>query len=50
MGKIRKKSSKRIPLKTKYVIERKVKDHKKKIRKEARKLKGAGIGPKSKLP
>lgn len=48
MGKIRKKSSKRIPLKTKYVIEKKVKDHKRKIKKESRKLKALGIGPRSK--
>jgi nuclear GTP-binding protein len=41
------KPSKRKTLKTKYKIERKVKQHKKKVRKEMRKLGQKNIKPKS---
>ena len=46
MGKIRKKTSKREPLKRRYKIEKKVRDHKKKLRKEIKKKKALGIAPK----
>lgn len=39
--------SKRKTLKTKYKIERKVKQHRKKLQKEAKKLKGSGLKHKS---
>jgi len=45
MGKIRKKSSKRVNLKTKYTIQKKVKEHHRKIKKEAKKLTALGIKP-----
>jgi hypothetical protein len=41
------KASKRTTLKTKYKIERKVKQYRKKIKKEANKLKASGIRHKS---
>jgi hypothetical protein len=41
------KPSKRRTLKTKYKIERKVKQHRKKLRKHARKLGDKGIKPQS---
>lgn len=47
MGKIRKHTSKRTPLKLKYDIKKKVKQHNKKIKKEAKKLRAKGIQPKS---
>jgi nuclear GTP-binding protein len=47
MGKIRKKSSKRVGLKTKYTIQKKVKEHHRKIKKEAKKLNALGIKPRS---
>ena len=46
MPKIRKSSSKRATLKHKYSIAKKIKDSKKKIKKEAKKLKAMGIAPK----
>lgn len=48
MPKIRKNTSKRVTLKKKYSIQKKIKDSKKKMKKEAKKLKGMGIVPKSK--
>lgn len=48
MPKIRKHTSKRVTLKKKYSIQKKVKDSKKKMKKEAKKLKGMGIVPRSK--
>lgn len=48
MPKIRKSTSKRVTLKKKYSIQKKIKDSKKKMKKEAKKLKGMGIVPKSK--
>ncbi len=48
MGKVRKKTSKRTKLHTKYVIKKKVNEHKKKLRKETKKLKAQGMKPKYK--
>jgi len=45
MPKIRKSTSKRSTLKHKYSIGKKIKDSKKKIKKEAKKLKAMGITP-----
>ena len=45
MPKIRKSSSKRSSLKHKYSIAKKIKDSKKKIKKEAKKFKAMGIAP-----
>lgn len=45
MPKIRKNTSKRVTLKKKYSIQKKVRDSKKKIKKEAKKLKAMGIAP-----
>ena len=47
MPKIRKRTSKRKPLKLKYDIQKKVKEHNKKIKKESKKLKANGIVKKS---
>ena len=46
MPKVRKKTSNRQTLRKQYAVQKKVKDHKKKIKKQARKLKGIGITPK----
>jgi len=46
MPKVRKSSSKRVTLRKKYSVDKKVKEHKKKIKKEARKLSKLGIIPK----
>lgn len=43
MTKIRKQSSKRITLRKKYTCEKKGRDHKKKLKKEIRGMKKAGI-------
>lgn len=43
MPKIRKRTSKRIGLREKYAVEKKVKAHHKKIKKQARKLTKAGL-------
>lgn len=43
MPKIRKSSSKRVTLKKKYSIQKKVKESKRKMRKEAKKLKAQGL-------
>ena len=43
MTKIRKHSSKRITLRKKYTCEKKVRDHKKKLKKEIRNMKKGGI-------
>jgi hypothetical protein len=45
MTKIRKRTSKRQTLKKKYKIIKKSKDHKRKLNKEAKKMKKAGIKP-----
>lgn len=45
MPKIRKKTSKRVSLRKKYSVEKKVKDHHKKIAKKAKQLVKAGIRP-----
>lgn len=45
MPKIRKNTSKRVTLKKKYSIQKKVRDSRKKIKKEAKKLKAMGIAP-----
>jgi nuclear GTP-binding protein len=45
MPKIRKSTSKRSTLKHKYSIQKKIKDSKKKVKKEAKKLKAMGIAP-----
>ena len=47
MPKIRKKSSKRATLRKQYSVQKKVKDHHKKIKKEAKKLSKLGIRPKN---
>jgi len=49
MPKIRKSTSKRVSLKKKYSIQKKIRDSKKKIKKEAKKLKAQGIAPRSTL-
>lgn len=49
MPKIRKKSNKRQTLKKKYSIQKQVKEGKRKMKKEAKKLKAKGIMPKSKF-
>ena len=46
MPKVRKSISKRVTLRKKYSVDKKVKEHKKKIKKEARKLSKLGITPK----
>jgi nuclear GTP-binding protein len=43
MTKVRKKTSKRVTLKKKYTLQKTVKDGKKKIKKEAKKLKAMGM-------
>lgn len=48
MPKIRKTTTKRVTLKKKYSIQKKVKDSTKKMKKEAKKLKAMGVGPRSK--
>jgi hypothetical protein len=45
MPKIRKKSSKRVGLREKYAVDKKVKEHHRKIKKNAKKLAKAGIRP-----
>lgn len=45
MPKIRKKTSKRVSLRKKYAVDKKVKDHHKKIAKKAKQLVKAGIRP-----
>ena len=45
MPKIRKRSSKRIGLREKYAVQKKVKEHHRKIKKQARKLAKSGIKP-----
>ena len=47
MTKIRKKTSNRQTLKKKYKIIKQSKDHKRKLNKEAKKMKKAGINPRS---
>ena len=42
MPKIRKQTSKRVTLRKKYSVDKKVKDHKKKLKKEIRKMKKGG--------
>lgn len=49
MPKIRKHTSRRKSLKLKYDIQKKVRQHTKKIKKEAKKLKAQGITPRSKV-
>lgn len=49
MGKIRKKTSKRQSIRTKFVIQKKVTSARRKTKKEAKKLKALGITPKSKI-
>ena len=48
MPKVRKRTSKRQTLKKKYSIFKKAKEHRRKIKKEAKKLKAKGITPRSK--
>jgi nuclear GTP-binding protein len=43
MGKVRKSTSKRVTLRKKYSVDKKVKDHKKKLKKEVRKMKKTGV-------
>ena len=43
MPKIRKNTSKRVTLRKKYSVDKKVKEHKRKIKKETKKLKAAGL-------
>ena len=52
MGKVRKSTSKRCTLRKKYSVDKKVKDHKKKLKKEIRKMKKGGIlkKPLQKIP
>ena len=46
MPKVRKKTSKRPTLRKQYSVQKKVKDHHKKIKKESKKLAKLGIAPK----
>jgi len=43
MGKVRKHISKRVTLRKKYSVDKKVKDHKRKLKKEIRKMKKTGV-------
>jgi nuclear GTP-binding protein len=45
MPKIRKKTSKRVGFREKYSVLKKVKDHHKKIKKQAKKFAAAGVVP-----
>ena len=45
MPKIRKRTSRRLGLREKYAVEKKVKDHHRKIKKNAKKLSKAGVRP-----
>jgi len=45
MPKIRKRTSKRIGLREKYAVQKKVKEHHRKIKKQAKKFEKAGIKP-----
>lgn len=47
MPKIRKHSTRRTTLKKKYSIQKKIKDSKTKIKKESKKLRAFGLGPRS---
>jgi len=49
MTKIRKKTSKRQPVRERYVIQKKCKESRKKMKKQATKMKALGLHPKSKL-
>ena len=48
MGKIRKKSSKRVTLRKQYTAKKEISKHNKKMRKAARRLTKAGVAPRPK--